>query len=107
MAEIDAYNEALKSGQYQKPGGLLGKYDNVRRFWEDEQLGLYLRPYLEQLVAQKKEHAKKLRVLDIGCGGGDGLEFLTSINASTSLISECNIKVIEPDMLESFKGIDI
>jgi hypothetical protein len=49
--EIDAYNEALSSGQYQKPGGLIGKYDNVRRFWEDEQLGLYLRPYLEQLVA--------------------------------------------------------
>ena len=107
MAEIDAYNEALKSGQYQKPGGLLGKYDNVRRFWEDEQLGLYLSPYLEQLATQKEKRAEKFRVLDIGCGGGDGLEFLTSINASKSLISECSIKIIEPDMLESFKGVDI
>ena len=35
MAEVDAYNEASQSGLYQKPTGLLGKYDNVRRFWED------------------------------------------------------------------------
>jgi len=107
MTEIDAYNEALKSGQYQKPGGLLGKYDNVRRFWEDEQLGLYLRPYLERLAAQKKEGAKRFRVLDLGCGSGDGFEFLTSINTNKSLISECNTKVIEPDALESYKGVDI
>ena len=39
MAEIDAYNEALKSGRYQKPAGLMGKYDNVRCLWEDEELG--------------------------------------------------------------------
>ncbi len=65
MAEIDAYDEALKTGQYQKPGGLLGKYDNVRRFWEDEQLGLYLRPYLERLAARKKERGEGLRLLDL------------------------------------------
>jgi SAM-dependent methyltransferase len=107
MAELDAYNEALSSGQYQKPGGLLGKYDNVRRFWEDEQLGLYLRPYLERLVARKRERAEKLRVLDLGCGAGDGFEFLTRINASQSLISEHNTRVIESDMLELYRGIDV
>lgn len=107
MAEIDAYNEALKSGQYQKPGGLLGKYDNVRRFWEDEQLGLYLRPYLERLVARKKQRGETLRVLDIGCGSGDGVEFLTSISDSKSLISEHNTRVIEPGILEFYQGVDI
>ena len=66
MAEKDAYDEALGSGQYQKPGGLLGKYDNVRRFWEDEELGLYLRPYLERVIARKKESGEGLRVLDLG-----------------------------------------
>ena len=106
MAEIDAYNEALKSGQYQKPGGLLGKYDNVRRFWEDEELGLYLRPYLERLVARRKERGERLRMLDLGCGSGDGFEFITSIS-SKSLISKHNAKVIEPDMLELYQGIDI
>ncbi len=107
MAEIDAYNEALKSGQYEKPGGLLGKYDNVRRFWEDEELGLYLRPYLERLVARKKERGERLRVLDMGCGSGDGFEFITSINSSKSSISDHNARAIEPDMLGFYKGIDI
>lgn len=106
MAEIDAYNEALKSGLYQKPTGLLGKYDNVRRFWEDEELGLYLRPYLEQLVARKRERGRRLRLLDLGCGSGDGLDFITNIS-SKSLISEHDTQVIQPDKLELYKGIDI
>ncbi|MCL0053191.1 class I SAM-dependent methyltransferase [Dehalococcoidales bacterium] len=107
MIEIDAYNEALKSGLYQKPGGLLGKYDNVRRFWEDEELGLYLKPYLKRLVARRKKRGERLRMLDLGCGSGDGFEFITSINHSNSLISDHNPKVIEPDMLEFYQGIDI
>ena len=107
MAEIDAYNEALSSGQYQKPGGLLGKYDNVRRFWEDEELGIYLRPYLQRLVARKKEHNERLRILDIGCGSGDGFELITSIHDNKSLISEHNARVIGPNMLESYRGIDV
>ena len=107
MAETDAYDEALKSGQYQKPGGLLGKYDNVRRFWEDEQLGLYLRPYLERLVTRKKECGEGLRVFDLGCGSGDGFEFITSINGSNALISEYDTKVVKPNTVESYLGIDI
>ncbi len=79
----------------------------MRRFWEDEELGLYLRPYLERLVARKKEGGEKLRLLDIGCGSGDGFEFITSINDNKSLILEHDTKVIEPDMLELYKGIDI
>lgn len=107
MSEIDAYNEALKSGLYQKPTGLLGKYDNVRRLWEDEGLGLYFRSYLERLVARKRERGERLRLLDIGCGSGDGFEFITSINDSKSLILEHDTKVIEPDMIELYKGIDV
>ena len=73
MAEINAYNEALRSGQYEKPTGLLGKYDNVRRFWEDEQVGLYLRPFMKKVMVQCRQN---LRVMDIGCGSGDGLEVI-------------------------------
>jgi len=107
MAEINAYNEAIKSGLYQKPTGLLGKYDNVRRFWEDEELGLYLRPYLEQMVARKRERGQRLRILDLGCGSGDGLEFITNIISSKSSISEHDTEIIEPGMLELYQGIDI
>lgn len=107
MAEIDAYNEALKSGQYQKPGGLLGKYDNVRRFWEDEQLGIYLSPYLEQMVSRRQGLGEKIRVFDIGCGSGDGFEFLTSIDHSRPLASDYNSKIILPETVELYTGIDI
>ena len=107
MGAIEAYNEALKSGLYEKPSGLLGKYANVRRLWEDEELGLYLRSYLERLVTRKRERGGKLRLLDIGCGSGDGFEFITSVNDSKSLILEHDTKVIEPDMVECYQGIDI
>jgi SAM-dependent methyltransferase len=107
MTKLDAYNEALQSGLYQKRTGLLGKYDNVRCFWEDAELGLYLRPYLKRLVARKKERGEGLRLLDLGCGSGDGFEFITTINDSNSLIYEHNAKVIEPDMLKFYQGIDI
>lgn len=105
--EIDAYNEALSSGQYEKPGGLMGKYDNVRRFWEDEQLGLYLCPYLERVVARKQERQEKLRIMDIGCGSGDGFEFITSIDKSQSLISQHDSRLIPPAIIERYTGIDI
>ncbi len=107
MSEKDAYNEALKSGQYAKPGGLLGKYDNVRRFWEDEELGLYLRPHLEELVARKKKHGQGLRVLDLGCGSGDGFELLTGITRHGASVSEHDTAVIPSAILERYQGIDI
>jgi len=107
LAEIAAYNEAAKSGQYEKPAGLLGKYDNVRRFWEDAQIGLYLQPYLERLVLAKKERGEKLCVMDIGCGSGDGFELLMAINRSRPTAAEHNTKLIEPDILGFYKGIDI
>ncbi|NQT31263.1 MAG: methyltransferase domain-containing protein [Deltaproteobacteria bacterium] len=105
--EIGAYNEALSSGQYEKPGGLIGKYDNVRRFWEDEQLGLYLRPYLEQLVARKQNRQEKLRIMDIGCGSGDGFEFITGIDKSQPPISQHNSRLIPPSIVELYTGVDI
>ncbi len=107
MTEINAYNEALQSGQYQKPTGLSGKYDNVRRFWEDEQLGLYLRPYLERLADRKKDQGEKLRVLDVGCGSGDGYELLASIKDSRAPMAAYDSSIVGPDTLGLYKGIDI
>jgi SAM-dependent methyltransferase len=107
MVEKTAYDEALSSGQYQRPSGLRGKYDNVRRFWEDEQLGLYLRPHLEELVAGVQERGSRLRILDLGCGSGDGLEMLTSINRSQSSVADHDAKVISPGIIDVYQGIDI
>ncbi len=103
----DVYNEALSSGRYQKPSGLLGKYDNVRRFWEDQELGLYLRPYLEELVDARKKEGKQLRVLDLGCGGGDGLEMITAINRTNPPLAQHDARIIQPDTLELYHGVDM
>jgi SAM-dependent methyltransferase len=107
MSEIGAYNEALKSGQYEKPGGRRGKYDNVRRFWEDEEIGIYLRPYLERLVALGKKEARKLRILDLGCGSGDGYELLMNIRGSNRPIAEHSAAILSPRRLELYKGVDV
>ena len=103
MVEKTAYDEAIKSGKYERPSGLLGKYDNVRRFWEDEVIGIFLSPYLEQLVAD----GNKLRVLDLGCGSGDGYELLTHVEKRGAGICEQDVNVITPELLGVYKGIDI
>jgi SAM-dependent methyltransferase len=107
MAEVSAYNQAQQSGYYEKPAGLLGKYDNVRRFWEDEELGLYLSPFLRELVARKKDRGERLRVMDIGCGSGDGYELITAINDNTVGLHRDRLKIISPEMIKIYTGIDI
>ncbi len=107
MAEITAYNEAFQSNLYQKHSGLLGKYDNVRRFWEDEELELHLKPYLEQLAARRKQRGEKLRLLDLGCGSGDGLELAVGTNGNKPLRAEHNTKILDPSTLGLYKGVDV
>ena len=41
MSEKKAYTQAFQTGKYDKATGLLGKYDNVRRFWEDQVTAIF------------------------------------------------------------------
>ena len=102
-----AYDEVLKTGRYEKVTGLTGKYDNVRRLWEDEVIRLFLQPYLQRLVDRKKQRGEGLRILDLGCGSGDGYELLAGVKrGDMGLSSHANV-AIEPGLLEFYKGIDI
>lgn len=102
-----AYDEAIKSGHYEKVTGLTGKYDNVRRLWEDEVMRLFLQPYLQRLIDRKREKNEKLRILDLGCGSGDGYELLMGFKrGDTPLSSHANI-AIAPGLLEFYKGVDL
>ena len=107
MAEKEAYSQAASTGKYDKASGLLGKYDNVRRFWEDQVTGIFLRPALNELVIQKKAHLERIRVLDLGCGSGDGYDLLMGVTAKDPGIYEYITAVITPDMLEEYAGIEI
>ena len=65
MSEKKAYSQAFHTGKYDKATGLLGKYDNVRRFWEDQVTAIFLRPALNELVEHKSKRLERVRVLDL------------------------------------------
>jgi len=102
-----AYDEALRSGQYEKVTGLTGKYDNVRRLWEDEVIRLFLQPYLQKMIDRKRQKGEKVRILDLGCGSGDGYELLIGVKRGDTALSSHDNIAIEPGLLEFYKGVDL
>lgn len=107
MAEEKAYTQAATTGKYDKASGLLGKYDNVRRFWEDQLSGLFLRPALNDLVTRKTRDMQRIRILDLGCGNGDGYDLIMDVNTKDPGIYEFITAAITPERLQSYVGIDI
>ena len=59
------------------------------------------------MVEQKKAHLERLRVLDLGCGSGDGYDLIMGVTAKDPGIYEYITAVITPDMLEEYAGIEI
>lgn len=107
MVEKKAYTQAFSTGKYDKASGLLGKYDNVRRFWEDQLTGLFLRPALNDLVQRKADALRRLRILDMGCGSGDGFDLVMGVNTKEPGIYEYITGAVKPDMLQSYVGVDV
>lgn len=107
MAEEQAYTQAATTGKYDKASGLLGKYDNVRRFWEDQLTGLFVRPALNDLVARKAKDLQRIRIFDLGCGNGDGYDLIMDVNTKDPGIYEYITAAITPDRLQTYVGVDI
>jgi len=107
MAEERAYTQAATTGKYDKASGLLGKYDNVRRFWEDQLTGLFLRPALNDLVQRKLKNLERLRILDMGCGSGDGYDLIMDVNTKDPGIYEYITQAITPERLQGYVGVDV
>ena len=106
--DATAYSQPLRMGRYQKPSGMLGKYDNVRRLWEDRATGSFLRPHLRGLVEDARREARGLRILDLGCGAGDGLDLLKCIPAGgLSGMDEPQSPLVPDEMLELYVGVDV
>lgn len=107
MAEERAYTQAATTGKYDKASGLLGKYDSVRRFWEDQLTGLFLRPALNDLVIRKTNDLQRIRILDLGCGNGDGYDLIMDVNTRDAGIYDYITAAITQDRLQAYVGVDI
>ena len=107
MAEKKAYSQAFQTGKYDKVSGLSGKYDNVRRFWEDQVTGIFIRPYLNNVVERKRQRLERIRILDLGCGSGDGIDLIMGVTTKDPGIYEYVTSAITEDMLKEYVGLDI
>ena len=105
--QMEAYTEAVESGLYAKKSGLTGKYDNVRRYWEDEITRQFLRPHLMKLLERCKSRMDRLRILDLGCGSADGFELLTGVTERDASLQKDSVNLLVPEVLGLYRGIDL
>ena len=103
----EVYREAASTGKYDKVTGLLGKYDNVRRYWEDEVTRVSIRPYMEELMARKERGLQRMRIIDLGCGSGDGFELLYDIRVKEHGLIDHKVNLIAQENLGIYNGVDI
>ncbi|MFA0784088.1 MAG: hypothetical protein YYHSYBAR_002479 [Candidatus Fervidibacter sacchari] len=95
------YQKAVLIGAYDRPpDGLFGKFDNVRRFWEDAVLRKSLRDFLKPFLHYKRSQFSRLRIIDLGCGPGAGYDLLTSPHRGGPI-------VFDEAMISVYKGVDI
>lgn len=105
--EQKAYTEAVQSGLYAKKSGLNGKYDNVRKLWEDEITREQIRPYLQKLLSLCADEVRRLRIMDLGCGSADGFELLLGVRDRDASLHAAEIDLIRPETLGAYKGCDL
>ncbi len=102
------YKNAVSDGHYELyMGGLCGKHDNVRTYWEDQIRGLHLRPYLNAMVNRKQRAGEKIRIIDLGAGSGEGIRLLTSWNRTDADLNVNQTKLLPLDMIECYVGSDL
>ncbi len=105
--QMAAYSEAVWSGLYAKRSGLTGKYDNVRRYWEDEITRIFLRPHLQRLIERSQAGMRRVRILDLGCGSADGYELLCGVRRREADLEDDHVNLLSPDVLGLYKGVDL
>lgn len=102
------YSETVARGLYERSRrGLRGKHDNVRTYWEDELTRSALRPFLRERLAACTAQGRGLRVLDLGCGAGQGYELLTQIRDHDGGLEELPGHVLDSADLDVYLGVDL
>ncbi len=102
------YTQAVQEGKYDLyVGNLFGKYDNVRTYWEDQLTRIVLRPFLGELVDKQRNNNQGVRIVDLGCGAGQGYDILTKIDRRDLDLGLQHKRVLPSDDLSLFLGLDI
>ena len=106
--------EEQRNGDYSKvvdhyappPNGLWGKYDNVRRFWENQISSFALQPALSSL-RNKVGGLRGLRVLDLGCGSGEGWNLILHTPDPEAPVHDTTSQLLNESDVEMYVGIDL
>lgn len=102
------YEAAVASGFYERDlRGMEGKYDNVRRYWEDQISRYALRPFVEPLVRRKRRELSRIRVVDLGAGAGEGYEILSGMKNESEQLPSREVTLLPGEMIGHYHGIDI
>ncbi|MEZ4866704.1 MAG: class I SAM-dependent methyltransferase [Caldilineaceae bacterium] len=107
-AKLKTYDEAVQRGDYELyTGNLHGKYDNVRAYWEDQLTRLVLRPFIVALMERKQRALESVRIVDLGCGTGQGYELLTKIDQRDLDLGLYQQRVLSKQDVACYLGLDI
>ena len=102
------YTQAVREGKYDLyVGNLFGKYDNVRTYWEDQLTRIALRPFLGELVESRCQNDRGVRIVDLGCGAGQGYEILTKIDRRDLDLGLQHKRVLPKENIDLYLGLDI
>lgn len=98
------FESAAKMGFYGLDrSGLSGKKDNVRKYWEDTVTKLLIRPALEQLSRGRQ----RLRIVDLGCGSGEGLELIAHVPYPERPEPPFGGFLLHRGSIEEYVGLDV
>jgi SAM-dependent methyltransferase len=102
------YSETVSRGHYHKnQGGLFGKHDNVRTYWEDELTRLTLRPYIREKLVACAAANRGMRIVDLGAGSGEGFNLLTGIRQSDLVLGDAQRYELSPRQVALYMGLDL
>lgn len=105
---LRTYSDTVARGYYNKHvGGLFGKHDNVRTYWEDQLTRMVIHPFVSRIASNCRAANRGVRVLDLGCGAGQGYELLTRINQKELNLNDELRYVMPAKEIGLFLGIDI
>ncbi len=110
---LNNYTKAVNLGVYDHQQiSVHGKHDYVRAYWEDQYTRLLLRSPIKQILKNKSKSAQGIRVIDLGCGTGEGFKILTTIPDKVPLSNYKEFEIenqylASASNIEYYKGVDL